>query len=64
MQVKHVLARLRLEQYADTLEDLGYDDVHYLRTLSTERLATIATEADMRPGHASKFSDFFHAHSI
>ena len=64
VQVKHVLSRLRLEKYAGILDELGYDDVHYLRSLSTERLATIATEAQMRSGHVAKFSELFHANSV
>lgn len=59
--VHEVMGRLRLDQYAETLFELGYDDVTYMAGLPTSRLATIASAAEMKPGHAAKFVDTFHA---
>ena len=49
--------QLRLEQYAEALEELGYDDLNYLSMLGPDKLRQIGTEAGMKLGHAAKFAD-------
>ena len=51
-----VLKVLRLEVYAATFEEMGYDDLDYLvNTLSTEQLRKVAVDdLAMKPGHAHK----------
>ena len=61
-EVRAVLTAMRLEAYAAVLvDDLGYDDLVYMRTLSSAMLLTIATEhASFKPGHAARFAATFH----
>ena len=42
-------------QYADTFDDLGYDDLPYLERMSEEKRQEVANEAKLKPGHARKF---------
>ena len=53
--VRAALARLNLEQYAATFDDLGYDDLPYLLRMSAEARQEVAVEAGLKPGHARKF---------
>ena len=53
--VRALLEHCRLEQYAATFEEEGYDDLPFLRGLEVEKLKGIATaELGMKPGHAAK----------
>ena len=55
-----VLRAARLEQYAGVMEDQGFDDVEYLRTLSRdeERFREVSLrELGMRTGHAMRLID-------
>ena len=52
-----MLTHCRLEQYAATFEEEGYDDLQYLLGLSKPRLMGIAKELSMKPGHALKWTE-------
>ena len=53
--------RLKLGQYAENLVAAGYDDVRYMRHLTTEELRVAGREhASMKQGHAAKFAKWFH----
>jgi hypothetical protein len=55
-QVRELLRSFRLEEYAPTFEEEGYDDVPYLRTLDEAELRTVLTDAiRMKPGHVARF---------
>ena len=43
-----------LGAYAETLVDLGYDSVEFLRKLEPGELAELVAAAKMKPGHAAK----------
>ena len=56
--VRAALERLRLAQYADKLVDeLGWDDLGFLRSKSTERRVEIGARCGMKEGHAEKFAE-------
>ena len=55
-QVASTLSSWLLGQYAEAFEEQGYDDLDYLKTLSTEKLMTLANDVAMKPGHAGKFA--------
>ena len=50
-----MLSDMRLEQYRDAFEDLGYDDLSYLMALGASRLSEVAKQVMMKPGHEMKF---------
>ena len=53
--------RLKLGQYAENLVAAGYDDVRYMRHLTTEELRVAGREhASMKQGHAARFAKCFH----
>ena len=57
--VSDLLRRCRLEQYAAIFEELGYDDLEWMRSLSTDKLVVMAKdEIHMKPGHAARFADW------
>ncbi|CAK0899347.1 unnamed protein product [Prorocentrum cordatum] len=56
--VREVLGSLRLERYAETFEEMGWDDLD-IHTLDPEALRDLARDVGMRPGHASKFLRHF-----
>ena len=49
-----VCARLRW-QYAERMEDDGYDDLPYLLGLDESELQHVAEQVGMKPGHVAKF---------
>ena len=57
--VRACLAQLRLIDYADRLDELGYDDLFYLAKVMTreQRMRVGLDQASMKAGHASKFAD-------
>ena len=57
--VRAILEHLRLPQYGDIFEELGYDDHVYLVRLGRDELLGVAAAAKMKPGHAGKFADLF-----
>lgn len=50
-----MLIRAKLAQYAETLEDLGFDDLPFLCTRKREQLEEIAAHARMKAGHTARF---------
>jgi hypothetical protein len=56
--VHDVLVKLRLEQYAKALDDLGYDDLEFMLGVSSDSRREIAEAVGMKPGHAAKFADW------
>ena len=56
-QVREMLASFRLEQYADRLDEEGYDDLDFLMQIrdDADLVRSIAESVGMRPGHAHKF---------
>ena len=55
--VRTVLGRIGLERYAESFDDIGYDDLAYLLHLNAARLGEVAEEVGMKPGHRRKFVD-------
>ena len=49
------LQRARLESYADALLEQGWDDVAFLRMMSSDALSTVADDVGMKPGHKARF---------
>ena len=56
--VAEALARIGLQAYAAAFDAEGYDDIAYLRGLDAAERAEVATETDMKPGHAGRFVKF------
>ena len=46
---------LKLQDYAATFENLGYDDLDDLVNSTSGELDNIADEASMKPGHRKRF---------
>ena len=57
LQVRRALVRLGLAEYADEFVSQGWDDLGYLLTLDKSKLADVAKDVGMKPGHAAKFID-------
>jgi FkbM family methyltransferase len=53
--VRQLLRTLRLVQYADKFEDVGYDDADFLMQLNADEAEKVAQTIGMKPGHAHKF---------
>ena len=53
--VRALLVDMRLEQYAEAFDELGYDDMHFLLSLAEDELKEIAEAVHMKPGHRLKF---------
>ena len=53
-EVKAMLTQLRLEQYAAAFDEMGYDDLSYLQSLTPGEIAEVAANVAMKPGHAQK----------
>jgi len=47
-----------LQVYASAFEELGFTDLGYLLSMSTEERAQLAERVAMRPGHAAKFTRY------
>jgi len=45
----------RLAEYAPAFDDLGYDDLGFLLSMSQAELSSVAEAVRMKPGHAQKF---------
>ena len=57
-EVRGLLAAASLSTYAEALEELGYDDLHYLQSLDRETLMSVAAEAGIvKPGHVARFRE-------
>ena len=54
--VRDMLVSLRLDQYADTFDDEGYDDLPFLMSMDVTALKEVAECVHMKPGHAAKFT--------
>ena len=50
-----MLERLGLAEYAAALEEEGYDDAGFLKSLDRSELAKVAAAVGMRPEHAGHF---------
>ena len=58
-EVAAVLSAVRLASYAETFDEMGYDDLPFLRGLDASELRRVATEEiGMRVGHAARFVDY------
>ena len=54
-EVRTLLQRFRLEQYAEAFDQKGYDDVDFLSRMDGARLETLIADVGMKPGHAAKY---------
>ena len=50
-----MLTRAKLVQYAQLFDELGYDDLPFLRMMPRERLEAVAAHAHMKTGHVARF---------
>ena len=51
-----MLAKARLEQYAEAFEEHGWDDAEYIeRTMDLDALEELAASVSMKKGHLEKF---------
>jgi len=61
--VREALRALGFTEYADTFEELGFDDLGYLREVASAaggwaRIGEIAAQAGMKTGHAIRLASF------
>ena len=56
--VAAALARIGLQAYVAAFDAEGYDDIEYLRGLDAAERAEVATETDMKPGHAGRWGKY------
>ena len=56
--VAEALARIGLQAYVAAFDAEGYDDIEYLRGLDAAERAEVATETDMKPGHAGRWGKY------
>jgi hypothetical protein len=56
--VRQALEALRLGEYADAFEEMGYDDLEFIQSMNGEQLQTLATNVRMKPGHFHKLQDW------
>lgn len=54
-QLSHALATLGLHDYVDKFVQTGWDDIGFIRTLSTAELEGVARDVEMPPDHATRF---------
>ena len=59
MDAVHVmLRRARLESYAPAFEETGFDDLDYLMSLDSERLADVGASVGMKVGHLARLRHY------
>ena len=57
-EVREILAKHNLSQYADKFIDLGYDDMVQLQEMSADELNTVMKEVGIfgKPSHRKRFA--------
>ena len=56
--ITKTLADWRLDSYASKFDELGYDDLLWLKMMSAERLKEVTQAVGMKTGHAAKFLSY------
>lgn len=59
--VSEILARFKLEQYASSFEDLGYDDLLYMLQMGAASEERLVQHVGFRVGHAMKYRHYMSA---
>ncbi len=60
-RVRERLVQIRLEQYADQFDTLGFDDAAFLEQMDESALREVARLVGMKVGHAGRFAAWFPA---
>ena len=58
IQVAQMLERFRLTEYIAKFEELGYDDMEWLLSMSAAHVEQLIDGVGMKPGHAYKFKHY------
>ena len=56
--VAATLEAWKLAQYAAEMDEQGYDDLEFLKSMSDDALREVTKTVGMKPGHASKFCSY------
>ena len=56
--VRSLLAFCRLEQYGDSMEETGYDDLDWILSLDADGFRALAQAVGMKPGHLLKLQSY------